>query len=77
MIELQLAPASLEAADQEQMETELAIRNFCINSLAMSVPKFMDRDRAADLIVEWFPSDQLAIAALYRQIAEHTPRAVA
>lgn len=77
MSELQLAPATLEIADEEQMETELAIRNFCINSLAMSVPKFMDRDRAADLIVEWFPADQLALAALYRQIAQAKPLKVA
>lgn len=57
----------------EQLETEMAIRQFCINALAMSVPEFMDRDRAADLVAEWFPADEVALAALYRQIADRQP----
>jgi len=58
-------------------EQYLAVRDFVISGLAKSVPEFLSRDKAADLMVEWFPEDQLALASLYRTISENTPRLVA
>lgn len=58
-------------------EQYLAVRDFVIQGLARSVPEFLSRDKAADLMTEWFPGDQLAMASLYRTISENQPRLVA
>jgi hypothetical protein len=59
--------------DEEQ---SLAIRQFCIDALAAGVPKYRSREEAADIVVEWFPADRLALATLYRKIADnHPPKA--
>lgn len=58
-------------------EELIAIRDFCIKGLAMAVPEFLARDKAADMLGEWFPGDEVAVASLYRRIAEQTPRVAA
>jgi len=45
------------------------IRDFSVRGLAESVPEFISEEQAADILVLWFPSDTLALEALYRRIA--------
>jgi hypothetical protein len=58
-------------------EDNLAIREFCVRGLAESVPEFINREQAENLVSEWFPADRLALASLYRQIAENQPLRIA
>jgi len=58
-------------------EQALAIRQFCIDALAAGVPRYRTREQAADVICEWFPGDELALAGLYRAVAQNTDPAAA
>lgn len=54
-------------------EEFIVTRDFVIRGLAYAVPEFISRDTAADLLVAWYPGDQLALASLYRIISQNRP----
>ncbi len=73
-MEITINRPALNAGEQVYDEGHaLAIREFCIEGLSNAVPKFMSQDRAADLVCEWFPSDRLALASLYKRISRNNP----
>lgn len=45
------------------------IRQFCVDGLAASVPEFMSKDKAADIVCYWFPGDTFALECLYRSLS--------
>ncbi len=51
-------------------EVELeVVKWFVVDALCTSVrEKQIDRDKAADQLVLWFPGDKIALTALYKQI---------
>lgn len=61
-------PRLVEEAGLTELETEI-VKWFVVEALAFSVlERQIDRDKAVDQFVLWFPGDKTALAGLYKQI---------
>lgn len=44
------------------------MRDYVVRGLAESIPKFLSREQAEELLEIYFPSDTLALSSLYRLV---------
>ncbi len=56
---------------EPKQERALVKRRFCIEALAYTVPKYRNREQAANTLAGFYPSDQFALASLHRRISEN------